>query len=999
MKEFPIDPKISELWKQFPLRIPGPSLSNCCQSLTALVQGSAGGVTVSAEGGTVDLETATGTAVIEEGEAAGTSVDADTGEVTISSEEGSVTFETVTGTATIEEGASATTSKDCTDTCQISLGAEDGTVEFETTSGKVVIEDGEAAGTRVDEETGGVTVTAEEGTIAYETNMGIAVMDEGVVVGSFVDMDTGEVSVSAVSGTAVLETEIGTISVEEGSFLGATVDAETREVTVTGVGGDVTITTEDGATTDVDTGASLGTCPVAHEAAATEYSAGVMNESGSEQASGGQEDSDEQVDVDGDGVVDDVDALPGDPDGLIDADGDSVNDSPSTDASGNPTNSTDFQQSSFNADADSSGTVIEDNDGDGVGADIDPDDWNANVTGVDVDGDGVDAAIDPDDNNANVTGVDVDGDGVDAAVDTDDWNANVTGVDVDEDGVDAAIDPDDEDADLQTKAAPVMLDFTELPFQVEASFNVNGVNFHYLGNTNELNAFYNYDPIGEPTTNGYVQGSSLVAHPDGLLTLTFDTPTPLLNFGFALSADIFLNPGVAVFLYDTSDTLINILEAGTIPDIWTEGQFNYVGTPVARAEILFNDMSGSIETFALDNLYYSESDKFFDDFESASIGPWWVNRTNSPYATTSFGPIVGRGGSGDNFAVVHTGKSSAANEGILGMDLNFTESAFRKISFDYNFVTTEFGQSSPQDDYFEAHLHLPNGDTQVLLKLSYSDVINGTGFTSVTGLPTDILDSTNGGQTGWLFYEGTIFIPDGLTTFGFHVFDVGNDNYDSALLIDNVLDPIVEIGADESPISSTDYMLTFARMLRGEIDPHDADLEADAVASEEHQAFIAKVNEVISDMENISDSELIAGKDGFLDRLWVARDTLADHEDTMEFLQQAGVAHHLLDASIMTDDSLGGNLAAIKDSIDQAKTFLVAHINDFGETDALANIRTNIDSVLANIDNVNNNEFTTATIVAIRNGIKQAFSDTIDHMSADGHDCITGDHLDCEQTL
>ena len=52
---------------------------------------------------------------------------------------------------------------------------------------------------------------------------------------------------------------------------------------------------------------------------------------------------------------------------------------------------------------------------------------------------------------------------------------------------------------------------------------------------------------------------------------------------------------------------------------------------------------------------------------------------------------------------------------------------------------------------------------------------------------------------------------------------------------------------------------------------------------------------------------------------------------------------------------------------------------------------------LANIENVNNNEFATATMVAIRDGIKQAFSDTIDHMSSGGHECITGNHLECDQ--
>ncbi|MCP4254686.1 MAG: hypothetical protein GY775_15045, partial [Candidatus Scalindua sp.] len=168
--------------------------------------------------------------------------------------------------------------------------------------------------------------------------------------------------------------------------------------------------------------------------------------------------------------------------------------------------------------------------------------------------------------------------------------------------------------------------------------------------------------------------------------------------------------------------------------------------------------------------------------------------------------------------------------------------------------------------------------------------------------------------------------------------------------------------------------------------------------SEEHQAFIARVNEAINDIENTSGSEFVAGNDEFFDRLLVARDTLENHEDTHDFLQKAGVAHRLLEASIMATEDVGSNIASIKDSLNQAKTFLVAHVNDFGETDALANIRTNIDSVLANIENANNNEFTTATMVAIRDGIKQAFSDTIDHMNGDGHECLSGNHVECEQS-
>jgi len=278
------------------------------------------------------------------------------------------------------------------------------------------------------------------------------------------------------------------------------------------------------------------------------------------------------------------------------------------------------------------------------------------------------------------------------------------------------------------------------------------------------------------------------------------------------------------------------------------------------------------------------------------------------------------------------------------------------------------------------------GQTETLVSLT-SSVGGMTGVTGLTGL-----DNTSGSQTGWLTYDGDWTIPAGITELVFQVNDVGDNTFDSAVLIDSVLDPIVET-------TSTDYLLTFARMLRGDIEVHDADLEADAVASEEHQAFIAKVNEVISDMESISDSEFMAGRDEFFDRLWVARDTLATHEDTTEFLQEAGVAHHLLEASIMATEDVNANITDITDSINQAKSFLVAHVNDFGDTDALASIKTNIDSVLANIENINNNEFTTATIVAITTGIKKAFSDTIDHMSTGGHVLCDNPALPCYNTM
>jgi len=43
MREFPIDSKVREMWKLYPLRIPGRPLSSCCQTQTVLVQSMEGG--------------------------------------------------------------------------------------------------------------------------------------------------------------------------------------------------------------------------------------------------------------------------------------------------------------------------------------------------------------------------------------------------------------------------------------------------------------------------------------------------------------------------------------------------------------------------------------------------------------------------------------------------------------------------------------------------------------------------------------------------------------------------------------------------------------------------------------------------------------------------------------------------------------------------------------------------------------------------------------------
>jgi hypothetical protein len=310
---------------------------------------------------------------------------------------------------------------------------------------------------------------------------------------------------------------------------------------------------------------------------------------------------------------------------------------------------------------------------------------------------------------------------------------------------------------------------------------------------------------------------------------------------------------------------------------------------------------------------------------------------------TNTGDFEEHFGSAANFALIHTGFDTLSN-GLLEWEFNVDPFETRQFSFDYNFIKDT---TNTQNDTFKALLIDTDGNETILRQES----VNASNFLVDSFLfdaDLGVLKSgSSGHQTGWQTFDDNITFGSvgGEVILRFKVTDNAGSS-DSGVLLDNIVDPPVVA-------SSTDYLLTFARMLRGEIDVHDADLEADTVASAEHQAFIAKVNEVISDMENGTKSKVMAGKDVIFDKLWAARDSLAGHEDTAEFLQQTGVAHHLLEASVMATEDVSTNIASIKDSINQAKSFLVAHVNDFGETDALASIKTNIDSVLANIENVN----------------------------------------------
>ncbi len=995
------------------------------------VDADTGKVNVTADEGTVDFETSTGTAVIEEGEAAGTSVDADTGEVTISSEEGSVVFETAMGNVMMDEGDTMGSRMDA-ETGDMIMTAEEGTIEFETAMGNVTMDEGDAMGSHMDAETGDMIMTAEEGTIEFETAMGNAVLQEGAVLEVAFDDNTGEMSLSSGGGTSTLETDNGTITMDEGGSMNFTVNDNTGEITVIGTTGDITMTNEDGTTMTLEGGTNMGIMqddgnegPMEPGPGPDDGNEGPMGPGPGPDDSYDEPESDGTIIFEGAGTASTADGQ-GVFDGGTYTEATGVFEGTYTDTAGNTANTTDFQQSSFNAAADDTTTTAAAADADETAPSIsssatasvaenltsaiaiiatDTNTITYSISGGDSASFSVDSSSgvitfdsapdyespgDSDTNNTYTFTVTA----TDTAGNADTQSVTITVTDtIDGLGVINESEPNNSISNAQSIGG----DF-KIASNPDIIFSDIDVPWVSIAGTGDGTFDYYSFPIDTEGTLGIFdidygknQGGSM----DTTLHLYDDTGVSVEYNGDAYDDDSAITEGAAGSIH-SYDSYLEYTFDTTGTYVIAVGEYSGGLGLSLTSHASDTPMQGNVpdagDTYTLQVSRVNDlhaTDIFKDDFSTGDHNLW--NIADNAYIDNSFGTIGPKSSFDGNFTVIHTGLESAQNKGLLEKRLLFTKDAIRQITFDYNFVTQKL-----QDDFFKAEVHFSDGRT---IQLAYEDIYSD--LAPVSGLPTNVLNSSDSFQTGWKSAHWIGLVPGGPIILQFHLQDVGDLSNDSVVLIDNVVDPIFDSettdSSSETSVASTDYLLTFARILRGEVDIHDADLEADAVASAEHQAFIAKVNEVISDIENSSNSELVTGEDAFLDRLVVARGIVADHEDTTGFLQQTGVAHHLLEASIMTDRGIGTNIAAIKDSINQAKAFLVAHVNDFGETDALASIKTNIDSVLANIDNVNNNEFTTATIVAIRDGIKQAISDTLDHMNNNG--CNNSEHPECGQQV
>ena len=109
---------------------------------------------------------------------------------------------------------------------------------------------------------------------------------------------------------------------------------------------------------------------------------------------------------------------------------------------------------------------------------------------------------------------------------------------------------------------------------------------------------------GGPGILTFTQDPSLEGDAAGTLTLDFDVPTPTLQFGVSRSTFDPLTPGFTVGLFDSSLMSLGVTQVNTTPLIsFSEGQFNYSGTPVKRAGVNFPSPELGVR-FAFDNLTF-----------------------------------------------------------------------------------------------------------------------------------------------------------------------------------------------------------------------------------------------------------------------------------------------------------------------------------------------------------------------------------------------------------
>jgi hypothetical protein len=154
---------------------------------------------------------------------------------------------------------------------------------------------------------------------------------------------------------------------------------------------------------------------------------------------------------------------------------------------------------------------------------------------------------------------------------------------------------------VSTAAPPTTtLTFDELSFQPVDGLHFGGVRFAFeVAGSPSADASYGAFGPGSIT---YVQAPLLEGNAAGTLTLRFDQPTTVLDFGLALSTFGSLTPGARIELFTPGGHSRGSIPLNTQELIFfTEGRFSYTGGVIGSAAITFEASAGR---FALDNLTF-----------------------------------------------------------------------------------------------------------------------------------------------------------------------------------------------------------------------------------------------------------------------------------------------------------------------------------------------------------------------------------------------------------
>lgn len=197
--------------------------------------------------------------------------------------------------------------------------------------------------------------------------------------------------------------------------------------------------------------------------------------------------------------------------------------------------------------------------------------------------------------------------------------------------------------------------------------------------------------------------------------------------------------------------------------------------------------------------------EFSRGFDSWSIGSATMGPGSLPFVASSLGqvgpndPPPGLGApttlSVDNlFAVVHTGLGDPNNLGFIEQELQVGKSARVAFNIRYNFVSREFPRYSEAGTPFNDTLRVSLSGPAGRIVVNMVEQVEGNQFQAATNL-SGALDQQNGidgGQLGWktesrlLGLGNDLLLSKGSYTLRVEVRDVGDNIFDSAVLVDRV---------------------------------------------------------------------------------------------------------------------------------------------------------------------------------------------------------------------